>query len=107
MRVRVGASQCVIVPVTKLEFVEDHHRVQSVVPATFRRKTIPIPCTCYEKSILEHQKRGSFAPTTKRYRIEKDDSQHRSHQAHTAATPCNALLYLFADMNNFIIIIYI
>ena len=46
-------------PVTKSElFLEDHHHVQSVAPATktaFRSKAAPIPCTCHGKSTLEHQ----------------------------------------------------
>ena len=45
-------------PVTKSELVEDHHRVQSTLPATktaFRSKTAPIPCTCHEKSTLKHE----------------------------------------------------
>ena len=45
-------------PVTKSELLDDHHHVQSAVPATktaFRSKTPPIPCTCHEKSTLEHQ----------------------------------------------------
>ena len=36
----------------------NHHHVQSAEPATktaFRSKTAPIPCTCHEKSTLEHQ----------------------------------------------------
>ena len=45
-------------PVTKSERVEDHHHVQSPAPATksaLRSKTAPIPCTCHEKSTLDHQ----------------------------------------------------
>ena len=45
-------------PVTKSELLKDHHHVQSAVPATkiaFRSKTAPVPCTCHEKSLLEHQ----------------------------------------------------
>ena len=45
-------------PVTKSELLDDHHHVQSAAPATktaFRSKTAPIPCTCHEKSTLEHQ----------------------------------------------------
>ena len=45
-------------PVTKSELPDDHHHVQSAAPATktaFRSKTAPIPCTCHEKSTLEHQ----------------------------------------------------
>ena len=45
-------------PVTKSGLLDDHHHVQSAAPATktaFRSKTAPIPCTCHEKSTLEHQ----------------------------------------------------
>ena len=45
-------------PVTKSELLDDHHHVQSPAPATktaCRSKTVPIPCTCHEKSTLEHQ----------------------------------------------------
>ena len=45
-------------PVTKSELPDDHHHVQSAAPATktaLRSKTAPIPCTCHEKSTLEHQ----------------------------------------------------
>ena len=45
-------------PVSKSELLDDHRHVQSATPATktaFRSKTVPIPCTCHEKSPLEHQ----------------------------------------------------
>ena len=45
-------------PVTKSDLLDDHHHVQSAAPATktaFRSETAPIPCTCHEKSTLEHQ----------------------------------------------------
>ena len=45
-------------PVTKSELLNDHHHVQSAAPATktaFRSKAAPIPCTCHERSTLEHQ----------------------------------------------------
>ena len=45
-------------PVTKSELLDDHHHVQSAARATniaFRSQTPPIPCTCHEKSTLEHQ----------------------------------------------------
>ena len=45
-------------PVTKSELLDDHRHVQSAAPATksaFRSQTPPIPCTCHEKSTLEHQ----------------------------------------------------
>ena len=45
-------------PVTKSELFNDHHRVQSAVPASksaFRSKTAPIPCACQEKSTLDHE----------------------------------------------------
>ena len=45
-------------PVTKSELLDDHRHVQSAAPATkraFRSKTPPIPCTCHEKSTLQHQ----------------------------------------------------
>ena len=45
-------------PVTKSQLVEDHHHVQSTVPVTkaaFQSKTAPIPCTCHEKSTLDHE----------------------------------------------------
>ena len=45
-------------PDTKSELLDDHHHIQSAAPATktaSRRKTAPIPCTCHEKSTLEHQ----------------------------------------------------
>ena len=45
-------------PVTKSELLDDHHHVQSAAPATKTArlsKTPPIPCTCHEKSTLEHQ----------------------------------------------------
>ena len=44
-------------PVTKSELLDDHHHVQSAAPArktAARSKTPPIPCTCHEKSTLEH-----------------------------------------------------
>ena len=91
---RVGASQYIIAPVTKLEFVEDHHRVQSVVPATSRNKIIPILPPVTKSRFWSTKTRGSFAPATKRYRIEKDDSQHRSHQAHTADPTAHYWIYL-------------
>ena len=40
------------------ELVEDHHHVQSAALATksaFPSKAAPIPCTCHEKSTLDHQ----------------------------------------------------
>ena len=45
-------------PVTKSELLDDHHHVQSAAPATktaFPSETPPTPCTCHEKSTLEHQ----------------------------------------------------
>ena len=40
------------------ELVEDHHHIQSAALATksaFPSKAAPIPCTCHEKSTLDHQ----------------------------------------------------
>ena len=43
-------------PVTKSERLEDHDHVQSTVTkSALRSKAAPIPCTCHEKSTLDHQ----------------------------------------------------
>ena len=42
----------------KSELVEDHHHVQSAVPArksTLPNKTALIPCACHDKSALNHE----------------------------------------------------
>ena len=42
-------------PVTRSERLEDHHHVQSAAPATKSALLSMIPCTCHQKSTLDHQ----------------------------------------------------